>query len=129
MILVDTQAITWLAFAPEKLSAAANDAIASARGAGGIAIADKTLWELAMMESKGKLELDTSLTDFLVSIEQQFTVLPITAAVAVRSTQFTKSFPRDPSDRIIAATALVYGLTLVTADKGIRKSGEVRCIW
>jgi PIN domain nuclease of toxin-antitoxin system len=129
VILLDTQTVAWLAFSPAKLSAAASKAIAEARGDEGIAIADKTLWELAMMESKRKIELDVPLQEFLVSVEQQFTVLPISAAIAARSVLFEKGFPKDPADRIIAATSIVHRLPLVTADAQIRKSGEVRCIW
>lgn len=129
MILLDTQAVAWLALAPEKLSTTATEAIEHAREDGGIAISDKTLWELAMMWAKKKIVLDTSLGEFLLSVGRHVTVLPITAAVAERSVQFSKMFPSDPADQIIAATALVHGLALVTADKGIRKSGEVLCIW
>ena len=129
MILLDTQAVAWLALAPEKLSLAADAAIAAASKEGGIAIADKTLWELAMMWSKKKMDLDTPLSEFLLSVEQHCVVLPLTAAIAERSVQFGNNFPSDPADRIIAATALVHGLFLVTADKSIRASGEVPCIW
>jgi PIN domain nuclease of toxin-antitoxin system len=129
MILLDTQAVAWLALAPEKLSVAADAAIAAASKEGGVAIADKTLWELAIMWSKKKMDLDRPLGEFLGSVQQHCVVLPLTAAIAERSIQFGKTFPSDPADQIIAATALVHGLMLVTADKSIRKSGEVRCIW
>jgi PIN domain nuclease of toxin-antitoxin system len=67
--------------------------------------------------------------DFLRAAEDEALVLPIDSAVAERSMTFSPNFPKDPADRIIAATALVHGLTLVTADEAIRKSGEVSCIW
>jgi hypothetical protein len=38
-------------------------------------------------------------------------------------------YPKDPADRIIGATALVEGLFLLTADRGIRRSKAVRTIW
>jgi predicted nucleic acid-binding protein len=34
-----------------------------------------------------------------------------------------------PADCLIAATARVHGLTLITSDTGIRKSGAVRTLW
>jgi PIN domain nuclease of toxin-antitoxin system len=126
---MDTQAVAWLAFTPAKLSAAASEAVLDARGGNGIAISDKTLWELAMMDSKHKIELNISLREFLEGVEQQFVVLPIDAAIAARSVLFGKKFSKDPADRIIAATAIVYGLPLVTSDAQIRTSGEVPCIW
>ncbi len=52
-------------------------------------------------------------------------VLPITPEIAVRSVQFPKSYPNDPQDRIIGATAIVEGIRLLTHDKMIVKSGLV----
>src|SRR5580700_1901199 len=39
------------------------------------------------------------------------------------------SYPKDPADRIIGATALVEGLSLLTADREIRRSRAVQTIW
>jgi PIN domain nuclease of toxin-antitoxin system len=129
MILVDTQIIIWLAVEPERISPKASEAIREARRSDGVAISDKTLWELAMVFAKGRIGDDLSLRDLLEETERAFAVLPVNAAIAERSVQFRKTFPADPADRIIAATAIVYGLTLVTADSQIRKSGELLCLW
>jgi PIN domain nuclease of toxin-antitoxin system len=65
----------------------------------------------------------------LSSIETQFTVLPITAAIAAATTRLPASFPRDFADRIIGATALVHGATLITADQRIQKAKGIRTLW
>jgi PIN domain nuclease of toxin-antitoxin system len=39
------------------------------------------------------------------------------------------TFSKDPADRVIAATALVGGLALITANEHIRNSKVVRTIW
>ncbi len=129
MILVDTQIVIWLALEPEKISRRAAEAIREARRGDGVGISDKTLWELAMVFAKGRIGNDLSLRDLLEATERAFVVLPVNAAIAERSVQFLPSFPADPADRIIAATAIVYGLRLVTADAQIRKSAEVHCVW
>jgi len=129
MILVDTQVVIWLAIDPGKLSRPATQAIRAARSSDGVAISDKTLWELAMMFARGRIAASISVRDLLEETQRTFVVLPITAAVAERSVMFSKSFPSDPADQIIAATAITKGLKLVTADAQIRKSGEVPCIW
>jgi predicted nucleic acid-binding protein len=49
--------------------------------------------------------------------------------VAIESEQLGDSFPADLADCLIAATARVHDLTLITADAGIRKSGAVRTLW
>jgi PIN domain nuclease of toxin-antitoxin system len=129
MILLDTHAVIWLAQVPGTLSDKATDAIHDARATDGLAVADKVLWEIAMLVRREQIRVKTSLRDFLREVEKHFQVLPITSAIAERSVQFSDSFPKDPTDRIIAATALVHGLKLITADRSIRASGEVPCIW
>jgi len=49
-------------------------------------------------------------------------VLPITPEIAARAASFPESYPKDPRDRLIGATALVEGAGLVTHDRGIAKS-------
>lgn len=129
MIVLDTHTVLWLAEWPELLSPEAKAAIALARQQDGVAIADKTLWELAMLISRGRVNLRTSLLDFLQEVERNCTVLPVTSAIAERAVQFSDRYPNDPADRLIGATAVVHGFVLVTKDKDIRTSGEVNCVW
>jgi PIN domain nuclease of toxin-antitoxin system len=56
-------------------------------------------------------------------------VLPITPEIAARAAGFPDSYPKDPQDRLIGATALAEGVELVTHDKSIRRSGLVPVIW
>lgn len=129
MILLDTHAVLWLAQVPELLSDTAVASIALARSKDGVAISDKTLWEIAMLISKGRVGVHTSLREFLKEVEKYCEVLPISGAIAEQAVQFSSKYPNDPADRIIGATAVVHGLKLVTADQEIRASGEVDCVW
>jgi PIN domain nuclease of toxin-antitoxin system len=131
VILLDTQAAAWMVAVPENLSPKARQAITAARkeDAQGIAIADKTLWELAMMVTRKRIGIATTMQDFLQEMERVCTVIPINAAIAERSMTFSQNFPKDPADRIIGATAIIHGLQLVTSDWAIRISGEVPCVW
>jgi PIN domain nuclease of toxin-antitoxin system len=56
-------------------------------------------------------------------------VLPITGKVCVRALGLPASYPKDPADRIIGATALVEGVALVTADADIRRAKSLPTIW
>ena len=56
-------------------------------------------------------------------------VLPITLEVAATTTYLPPDFPSDPMDRIIAATARVHSLTLVTADERILSCASIKTIW
>jgi len=130
MILVDTHIVIWLAMEPAKISKKARAVIEETRHrAQGIAISDVTLLEIAMLESKGRINLDASLETFLTEVEARFVVLPITGRVCVRALGLPASYPDDPADRVIGATALVEGISLVTADDGIQRSKAMRTIW
>lgn len=82
-----------------------------------------------MLIARGRVNVKTSLRDFLQAVERNCTVLPVTSAIAERAVQFSERYPSDPTDRIIGATASIHGVRLVTKDKGIRRSGEVDCVW
>ena len=130
MILFDTHVLLWLSIDPGKLSSKAKTAIDNARKNGeGMAIADITLLELATMARKGRLQLNMTFESFLQEIEARFTILPITGRACVRTTTLPATYPKDPADRVIGATALVEGLTLLTADKEILRSKAVPIIW
>ena len=59
----------------------------------------------------------------------QLDVPPLTVDVAIESELLGDAFPADPADCLIAATARVHDVTLITPDTGIRKSGAVRTLW
>jgi len=129
VILVDTHVVVWLTIEPGKLPKTMGKLVAEARaGNRGVGIADTTLWELAMLTTLGRIRPAIPLGQYLRRVEQMFDVLPITGAIAERSTQFSAAYPKDPADRLIGATASVHGVPLVTKDKGIVASGEVKCI-
>jgi PIN domain nuclease of toxin-antitoxin system len=129
VILLDTHIVLWVAQVPDLLSTEAEHAIRVERQRDGVGISDKTLWELAMMISYGRVRVKTSLLHFLRAVEENFTIFPVTAEIANRAVSLSDRYPRDPADRIIGATALVHGLQLVTKDDLIRASGEVPVVW
>ena len=130
MILVDTHVVVWLALDQTQLSKRARAAIDDARRNGdGLAISDITLLELATLATKGSIRLNISLESFLREIEARFTILPISGRACVRALGLPAAYPKDPADRIIAGTALVEGLSLLTADRAIRRSRALPTIW
>ena len=130
LILVDTQAVIWLSKEQQYLSKTVLQVITDARRQGvALAISDISLWECAMASRKDRLKLGVPLAAALNEIAGLYTVLPITPAIAETSLTFSTQFPRDPADRIIAATAVVHRIPLITSDGRIQRSGEVPCIW
>jgi PIN domain nuclease of toxin-antitoxin system len=130
LILLDTHVVIWLGLEPNRISKKARAAIDQARqNAGGLAISDMTLLELARITHLGRLDFRTSLESFLSDVERKFVVLPMTGRICMEAVSLPSSYPKDPSDRVIGATALVEGLSLLTADHEIRQSGAVPTIW
>ena len=130
MILLDTHVVIWLADDVTRISKKAEAAIVRARQDGdGLAISAVTLLELAMLSSKGRIQLKISLESFMNNVEARFLVLPITGRICVQAFDLPTNYPKDPVDRIIGATAMVEGLALVTADRAIRNSRVLPTIW
>ncbi len=130
VILLDTHVVLWLTADPAKLSSRARAAIeVSRRNGDGVAICDITLLELATLANKGRIHLSISLESFLQDVEARFVVLPISSRACARAMGFPAAYPKDPADRIIGATALVEGLSLITADREIHRSKLLRAIW
>ncbi len=130
LILVDTHVVVWLAVDQPRISAMAKAVIIKAREEkSGLAVSDMTLLEIARLSSEGRLRFEPSLEAFLSDVERRFDVLPMTGRICAQAFSLPPNYPKDPADRVIGATALVEGLTLVTADAQIRKSRAVPTIW
>ena len=131
MILLDTHAWLWLCVEPRRLSGRAALAIRDALATGGLAIASISLWEMAMMVALGRVVPRGTTEGWLREMVERarVAVRDITPAIAAVSTQLPDDFPADPADRLIAATARVEGLPLVTRDRKLRASRLLGTIW
>ena len=130
MILLDTHVVVWLSFDYGRISGKAQQAIKEARtGEGGIAVSSITLLEIARLSNYGRIHLTPDLETFLSDLEMRFVVLPITANIASQAFELLPEFPKDPVDRVIAATSLIEDAPLVTADGAIKRSRAVPVIW
>ncbi len=130
MVLLDTHVAVWLVLEPNKLSREATAAIARGRKTGGgIAISVVSEVEIASLIVRGRIRTILSVEQFLHELESRFIVLPINTEIAARAAQFPLSYPRDPMDRAIGATAIVEGLALVTADDAIHSAKALQTVW
>ena len=131
MILLDTHVLVWMVSDSQRLSRIAARELRKAEQKGELAIASITLWELALLYHHGRLRASGSIESAIrVIIEKsQVQVIEITPEIAALTTTFPETYPKDPGDRLIGATARAYGLTLVTQDEQIRSSPLVRSIW
>jgi PIN domain nuclease of toxin-antitoxin system len=129
-MLLDTNALLWLEGAPDRLSEDARRAISDWANKGEkIAISAISLWEIALLAQRKRIALSTPVEHFLKRVEESYLVLPITIRVAVQAAELPAQFPKDPMDRLIAATAMVANRTLISADRSIRESAVCKVIW
>ena len=129
MILLDTHVLIWLAFEPAKLSKAARETIREGTRTGGLGISAITLWEAAWLVTQGRINFAGTADGFLEEISSRTVILPITKQIALLANQLPATYPRDPSDRLIGATAMSEGIALVTKDRSIRDCRQIRTIW
>lgn len=128
-VVADTHSILWYFHTPGQLSPAAAAAMTVA-ALSRIHVSAITLVELAYLVDKGRFP-DTIL-DHLIGVvgdpASGIVLAPITLDVAKALRLVPRKLVPDMPDRIIAATALHLGLSLVTADSQIRAS-NVQTIW
>lgn len=131
MLLLDTCAIVFEALAPEKLSKKAGEEIVKGRLGGTLACSDISLWEIAMLISKGRLKPDADTTEFLqlVIAANRLQVLPVSAEIASLSSHEGLFQHNDPADRLIAATAIHHNIPLLTSDRELKKVKGLKTIW
>lgn len=88
-----------------------------------------SVWELGMLVAHGRLRLNDSLR---IWVRRACAAVPVrdatlTQAVGLRADELAPTHP-DPADRMIAATALTYELTLITADGALLAMPGLRAL-
>lgn len=131
MLILDTCAMIFDSLDPSRLSRKASSAIEEADNAGSLACSDISLWEIAMLVSKGRLDPGTDSLKFiqLVLAARNIKVLPITPEIAAKSAQSGFCPHGDPADRIIAASAILHKSKLVTSDQKLAMVAGLHIVW
>lgn len=131
MIILDTCVLIFDSLHPQKLSSAAKKAILQAEEKNQLGCSDISLWEIAMLIQKKRLDPGVDTQTFLKLMLQakKIQVLGITIEIAYLSTTIPSMTHFDPADRIIAATAQYHGASLITSDQKLRRVPEITTIW
>ena len=87
--------------------------------------------EVAMLVDRGRLQLTMPVEDWVEKSESLpfFNFVPVTNSIALKSVRLPTPFHSDPADRIIVATAIAIGATVVTKDHRILGYSHVKSAW
>lgn len=132
--LLDTQAWLWSVLDHPRLSRRARTALNAVPPQDRVGIAAISLKEASWHLARGRVVVGAAFGPWplwlrTAASSPHLEVLPFTVDVAIESEQLGDSFPPDPADRLIAATARLHDLTLITFDRPIRKSRVLRTLW
>lgn len=127
--LFDTNAWIRQVVQPEQLNRATLELLASP-GITPLAVSAISVWEIALKDRKGKLDLGLPVDQWFKSVLRPsvIIVLPIDAAIAREANRLPGFAHEDPADRIVVATARVHDLTILTSDEKILAYPHVRSL-
>ena len=119
--LLDTHILIWWLNDSNRLSPVQQEVVASASAESPLLVSDISLWEVAMLHSLGRIRLAIPLRAWLDKAVAPPLVRRqgISPAIAAELATLPDSFQRDPADRILVATARIFGATLLTQDRRI----------
>jgi PIN domain nuclease of toxin-antitoxin system len=123
-LLLDTHVFLWSLLDPGHLSARVADALEDPGNE--LWISPLVIWEVLVLAEKRRVVLTPDAHTWVRRVLQTvpFVEAPLTFDVAIQSRVIDLPH-RDPVDRFLAATALVYDLTLVTADRRLVQSRAI----
>jgi PIN domain nuclease of toxin-antitoxin system len=110
--------VHWWSSEPERLSAIAAETIVNAEE---LAVAAASWFELAWLVQRNRITVALPPRAWLERLGTQIRTIDATPAIVVTAAELPRSFPQDPSDRVIYATAIEHGLQLVTRDEQLRR--------
>jgi PIN domain nuclease of toxin-antitoxin system len=115
-LLLDTHIWLWMVLDPARLSRRVARALDDAENQ--LWLSPISVWELLMLTQKGRIRLDEDAVLWTRRTLQllQLHEAPLTTEVALETSALSLAHS-DPSDRLIAASAKVFNMTLVTADE------------
>jgi PIN domain nuclease of toxin-antitoxin system len=128
VILLDTHAWIWWVSDPDRLSRPAARII---KKAGAVGVSAISCWELTVLVSKKRIHLDREVLTWMneALALDRVSLVALTPAVAAMAMNLRATLHGDPGDRLIAATAILEGATLVTRDEKLQACSAIRTVW
>lgn len=132
MIVIDTHVLVWWVSGDKSLSTTAAKAIKNTLANNSeVIVSSISAWEISMLIEKGRLILSMDVESWLDEVTQIDGVrfVPVDNEVGIKSTMLPGKFHKDPTDRMIVATARKLAVSLVTADEKIINYEHVKTVW
>jgi len=124
-LLLDTHVAHWWSAEPKRVSAPARKALEDADE---LVLAAISWYELAWLAKHERIAVTVPIRSWLDGLASQLRTLGVTPAIADMAVGLPATFPGDPADRLIYATAIEHGLGLVTKDRAIRDHDRPRSL-
>ncbi|MFL5871944.1 MAG: type II toxin-antitoxin system VapC family toxin [Solirubrobacterales bacterium] len=124
-VLLDTHAVHWWSAEPDRISRPAQRVL---DGADELLVAAISWYELAWLAERQRIAINVPIRAWLEKLSAQLRTVGITPAIADSAAALPDSFPRDPTDRLIYATAIEQGVKLVTKDEAITRHDGSRSL-
>ena len=124
-VLLDTHVVHWWSAEPQRVSKPARNAL---EGADEHVVAAISWYELAWLAQHERIVVNIPIRSWLQGLAAQLRTIGVTPAIADTAASLPSSFPGDPADRLIYATAIEHGLGLVTKDQAIREHDHPRSL-
>lgn len=126
-LILDTHVWLWVVGGTrERLSARAIEEVEEAGRRGDVLVSAISVWEVAMLEAKGRISLARTIDDWIGAAlgAPGVRLLPLLPDIAIESTRVPGGGPGDPVDRMLIAGARVTGARLATCDREILEYAE-----
>ena len=116
-VLLDTHTLLWWALEPDRIGP---DATRLLTEADELAAAAVSWYELAWLIRTGRIRSTVPTRSLISILARDVRTMTLTPSIAVTAVELPDSFPRDPTDRQIYATAVEHGWKLLTRDQRMR---------
>lgn len=113
-VVLDSHVVHWWSAEPKRISSAAAEALSEADE---LAVAAISWFELAWLAKHERIVVTIPIRSWLEHLAAQIRTLALTPAIADTAVSLPSSFPGDPADRLIYATAIEHGLQIITKDR------------
>jgi len=129
--LLDTHIWIWWNMHPEKLSSKVQTLLSNPEHYEEILLSAISPWEFSKLLEKERIGISCNPEEWISEAlaMPKLRLVPLTPAIAYRSTSLPQPFHDDPGDQIIVATAREENATILTKDKLIQQYKHVRTLW